>query len=281
MNIFNLLLTQPLANGLALSYKLLGGNMGIAIIAFSLFLRVILTPLTRPYMESMKKMKAYSKDLEKLKTKHKGDKSKLMQAQADFYKQKGINPGAGCLPMLLQMIILIALFRVFTSVLVSNGDVIEKFNTLLYEPLKFSSSEIINTKFLYLDVTKPDVFRLSFVPFNLPGLIIIFASLVQLISVKMTAPYIETSKNVAKKTIDEKDDIQTAMQSSMTYTFPLLTLVFGMSFPSGLALYWLLFSLTQVIVQYRSSGWGGLTPWLNRLGLLKLSDTNAKEKTKS
>jgi len=67
MNIFEVLLLQPLANGLVLSYRLLGGNMGLAIIAFSLFLRFALNPLTKPYMESMKKMKDYQKELNKLK----------------------------------------------------------------------------------------------------------------------------------------------------------------------------------------------------------------------
>ena len=60
-----------------------------------------------------------------------------------------------------------------------------------------------------------------------------------------------------------------AMQSSMVYTFPLMTIFFGVKFPSGLALYWLLFSVFQMFQQYKSSGWGGLTPLLNKLRLLK------------
>jgi len=65
------------------------------------------------------------------------------------------------------------------------------------------------------------------------------------------------------------DDMQVAMQKSMTYTLPLMTIFFGMSFPSGLALYWLLFSIFQMIQQYKSSGWGGLTPLLHKLNLVK------------
>src|SRR6185436_5765502 len=100
MEIFNVILIQPLANGLILFYRLLGENMGLAIIGFSLFLRLCLEPLTRPYIKSMKKMREYAPELEKLKKRHKGDRAKLASAQADFYKQKGINPGAGCLPMI-------------------------------------------------------------------------------------------------------------------------------------------------------------------------------------
>ncbi len=244
MNIFTTLLTQPLANGLILFDKLLGENMGLAIIGFSLVLRLLLNPLTKPYMQSMKKMKDYAPQLEKLKKKHAGNKQKLMQAQASFYKEKGINPGAGCLPYLLQIIILIALFNVFMRVLSGNG-VVSNFNKLLYEPLKLPEASIINTKFLYLDITKPDTFAVSFLPFPLPGALIILAALAQAFSAKIMAPYVEKEQKLAKKTPQASDDFQTAMQSSAIYTFPLLTIIFGMRFPSGLALYWFLFSLFQ------------------------------------
>lgn len=266
---FTTILIQPLANGLILFYRLLGNNMGLAIIGFSLLLRLALSPLTRPYMESMKKMKEFAPQLEKLKRKHKGDKVKQAQAQAEFYKQKGINPGAGCLPYLLQIVILIAFFNVFTRTLAPNGDVVAKFNELLYSPLKFSVNETINTGFLYLDVTKPDTISIPSLPFSVPGPILILAALVQLISAKIMSPYVEAEEKVAKKTKEGMDDIQVAMQRSMVFTFPLMTLVIGMRFASGLALYWLLFSLYQAIQQYGSSGWGGLTPWAGRLGLLK------------
>src|SRR3989338_9718212 len=147
MNIFQLLLTQPLTNGLILFYKVLLGNMGLAILGFGLFLRFALNPLTKPYMKSMKKMKEHEKDLSKLKERHGGDRKKLMAAQADFYKEKGINPGAGCLPYLLQIVVLIAFFNVFTRTISSGGNLTENFNKVLYQPLKLESSEVINTKF--------------------------------------------------------------------------------------------------------------------------------------
>ena len=71
---FETILIQPLANGLILFYKLLGGNLGVAIIGFSIFLRFALNPLTKPYMKSMQKMKELAPQLEKLKRKYKGDK---------------------------------------------------------------------------------------------------------------------------------------------------------------------------------------------------------------
>ncbi len=252
-----------------LFYKVLGGNMGLAIIGFSLFLRFLLNPLTKPYMESMKKMKEFEPQLAKLKAKHAGDNKKLLEAQSEFYKQKNINPGAGCLPYLLQIVVLIALFNVFSRVLSANVSGVDKFNELLYLPLKLSGGESINTQFLYMDITKPDVFRLPFIPFPLPGPILIFAALAQFISAKMMAPVIKVEEKIAKKTKGAADDFQVAMQQSMTYTFPLFTIIFGLSFPSGLALYWLLFSVWQVASQYQTSGWGSLSPFISKLGLLK------------
>src|SRR3989344_5577359 len=158
MNIFTVLLTQPLANGLIIFYKIFG-NMGIAIIVFSLFLRFALSPLTKPYMESMKKMKSYQKDLNKLKLRHKGDKVKLAKAQADFYKEKGINPSAGCLPYILQIVVLLALFRLFMSILTPNVDTVAKFNEFLYEPLKIAQGETVNTYFLGRNIVEPDVLK--------------------------------------------------------------------------------------------------------------------------
>lgn len=265
MNIFQIILIAPLTNGLILFYKVLGGNMGIAIIAFSVFLRLILSPLTKPYMESMKKLKDYAPELEKLKKRHEGNKESLMKAQADFYKEKGINPGAGCLPYLLQIVILIALFNVFTTVLASSNDITAKINVLLYEPLKFMAGETLNTGFLYLNITKPDVFNIAGIPFGIPGPILILAALVQMLSAKMTAPYIEVEKKLAEKTVTKEDDISTAMQSSAIYTFPVLTILAGVRFASGLALYWLVFSAYQMIQQYMSTGWGGMTPWIKKI----------------
>lgn len=242
--------------------------MGLAIIAFSLFLRFILNPLTRPYLESMRKMKEVAPQLEKLKKKHK-DKIKLAQAQADLYKQKGVNPGAGCLPYLLQIVVLIAFFNVFTRTLSPDGNPTERFNELLYTPLKFSEDEVINTKFLYLDITKPDVLTHPSLHFPLPGPILILAALVQFLSAKIMALYTKKEELLAKKTKEEVDDIQVAMQKSMVYTFPLFTLLIGVRFPSGLAIYWLVFSLTQAYTQVKSQGWGELTPLLERMKLIK------------
>ncbi|OGM28586.1 hypothetical protein A2801_01725 [Candidatus Woesebacteria bacterium RIFCSPHIGHO2_01_FULL_41_10] len=287
MNIFTLLFTQPLANGLILFYNILGQNLGLAIIGFSLALRFALSPLTKPYMDSMKRIKQYQPELEKIKRRHKGDRKKAMEAQAEFYKQKGINPSSGCIPYLLQIVILIALFNLFRHVLI-DGNVVGMFNELLYPPLRLAEGSSINTQFLFLDITKPDVFRIEGLPFPIPGVIVILAAALQFLSAKIAMPYVEQERKVAKATETPVDDFQTSMQSSMIYTFPLMTLFIGVGFPSGLALYWLMFSLFQAVQQYRSSGLGGLTPWARKLGitgkstngLLQLPDSDGKKANK-
>lgn len=243
--------------------------MGLAIIGFTIVLRFLLNPLTRPYMESMKKMKEYSKEIDKIKKRHSDDKKKQALAVADFYKQKGIKPGAGCLPYLLQIIVLIALFNVFSRVLSSNGEVINNINSLLIDPLKFTSETTLNTRFLYLDVTKPDVIKIPNFPITLPGPLLFLAAFVQVLSAKIMTPYVEKEEKLAKKTPQESDDFSVAFQKSSLLTFPIFTLLIGMSFASGLALYWFLFSLFQVVQQYRQSGWGGLTGWIRKVKVLK------------
>ncbi len=235
---------------------------------FSIFLIFVMRPLTKPYLESMKQIKALEPQIAKLKKKYKGDKLKMSQAQADLYKQNKINPAGGCLPYLLQFVVLIALFGVFTTVF-ANSTSTQKINEQLYTGLKFSENEVLNTRFLYLDVSKPDTFRIPGVPFALPGLFLLLATVAQFLSVKITAPYLAAEEKVAKKTKSDSDDMQVAMQQSMTYTMPLMTLIFGLNFPSGLALYWLVFSIISVWQQVGMSGWGSLTPIVSRLGFVK------------
>lgn len=267
MNIWDLIFLQPLLNALLVFYHLLFNNLGLAIIALTLFIRIILTPLIIPSLKAMQKMRELAPELAKIKEKHKGDKAKLMQAQADFYKSRGVNPVSGCLPQVVQIIVLIALFQVFIQILSVNGDPINKLNKLAYPALKLETP--VNTDFLYLNLTKPDTFRLPGLPFPLPGPLLIAAALIQFLSSKMLSPSVAVQTKAAKKTPGEVDDIMAATQKQMLYLFPLLTIFIGFTFASGLVLYWFIFSLSQSVQQYFVSGWGGLTPWLQKVNLVK------------
>ena len=257
VTMFTTILVQPLANGLILFYDILFQNLGLAIIGFSVFLMLILRPLTKPYMDSMKKMRELAPHLAKLKERHKDDKMKYAEAQASLYKEKGVNPGAGCLPYLLQIVILIAFFNLFTQTLSKGGDLTANFNHLLYPALQFQDGQSINTHFLFFDLAKHDVlaeqdygkFLGSLVPFKVPGILLILAALSQFLSAKAMAALTQAGVDVAKTTKTDADDMQASMQKSMTYMFPIMTLFIGMNFPSGLALYWLTFSSIQAYIQ--------------------------------
>lgn len=262
------LLYQPLVNALVF-FNQLFGNFGVAVIVLTILIRLMLVPLVLPSLKAANKMKAIAPALAKLKKKYQGNKQKLAQAQMELYKKHGVNPAAGCLPQIVQLVVLIALYQAFNQVLKVNGETISKLNEILYSFLKLPADAVINTRFWYLDLTKPDVFRPADLPFPLPGVFLLLAALIQLISSKMMQPAVAASQKLAKKTETKEDDLATAMQSQMLYLFPLMTILIGFSFPSALVLYWFIFSLSTAVQQYLVNGWGGLEPWLKKLNLKK------------
>ncbi|MDP3954915.1 MAG: YidC/Oxa1 family membrane protein insertase [bacterium] len=266
MEIWNTLLFQPLVSILVVFLKTFG-SLGAAIIILTLLLRAVLIPLTIPSMKAQKKMAELAPEIAKLKKKHAGDKEKLAKAQMELYKQAGANPAAGCLPMIVQFVILIALYQAFVQVLRPDGAaMVAKINEIVYPFLRLPQEAKIDLSFLYLNLAKPDTIHLSGLP-PLPGLFLILASLAQLLSGKMMAPIRKVVEKEAKKTPEKSDDMMASMQSQMLYLFPVMTIFIGYSFPSGLVLYWFVFSAFQLIQQYFMFGWGGLTPWLEKIGI--------------
>jgi len=243
------LLYQPLLNGLIFFYKIFG-NLGWAIIVFTILIRFLLIPLTLPSLKAASKLKEIAPELEKLKKKYANDKQKFAQAQLEIYKKYKINPAAGCLPQIVQFIILIALYRAFGNVLQPDGNIISKLNEVLYPFLKLPAETVINTRFFYLDLVKPDIFRFSGFPLPFPGFFLLFAALIQFLSSKMMRPVVKVAQKEAKKTPGPQDDLAMAAQSQMLYLFPLMTIFIGFSFPSGLVLYWLVFSVFTAAQQY-------------------------------
>jgi len=246
---FYTLLYQPLLNGLIFFYKIFG-NLGWAIIVLTILIRFLLIPLTLPSLKAASKLKEVAPELEKLKKKYANDKQKFAQAQLEIYKKYKINPAAGCLPQVIQLIVLIALYQAFAKVLQPDGDIISKLNEVLYPFLKLPAEMVINTRFFYLDLAKPDVFHLPGFVFPLPGFFLLTAALVQFLSSKMMRPTVKAAQKEAKKTPTAQDDLTVAMQTQMLYLFPLMTILIGFSFPSGLVLYWLVFSVFTAVQQY-------------------------------
>lgn len=267
IELWNLLLYHPLLNALIFLDKLTG-NFGWSVILLTVVLRLAMTPLVLPSLRLSKKMQDLAPELAKLKEIHKGDKTALMTAQAELYKQHGANPASGCLPQVVQILVLIALFNAFNSVLVPNGNLTEKLNPLLYSFNRIPSDFHLSTEFLYIDLAKhPEISNLSS---HLPGIaLLLLTGLVQLFQSKMMAPVVKAEQKLAEKTPQDTDDAMVAAQQQMLYMFPIMTIIFGFQFPSGLVLYWLVFSLVSMAQQYYATGWGGLLPWLKKVNLLK------------
>lgn len=219
MNFWNAFLIQPLTTILFFLYNLLGRNLGLAIIALTVVLRFLLFPLSLPALKSAKAQRELKPKLDKLKKKYKDDRQKLAQAQMELFRQAGVNPFAGCLPQLLQLLVLIALYQVFIG---------------------FLTNKELNTQFLVWNLAQRDPYLI------LP----ILAAAVQLLLSRSMIPAVSEEEKAARATKERADDFATVMQKQNLYLFPLLTVVFGLQLPAGLMLYWFIASLLQLGQQW-------------------------------
>ncbi len=217
--------------------------------AMTVVLRGALVPLTLPTLKASKKQKELAPELEKLKNKHKDNKEKLAKAQMELYRREGINPAAGCLPQILQLVILIALYQAFIQVLSNDGQAVLKLNEILYfDFLKLDPGRTINASFGFWNLSSPDPFHI------LP----LLAGAVQLLLAKMMQPAMARGAEQAKKTPEKSDDLMYTMQKQMLYLMPLMTVFIGWRLPAGLVLYWLTTTVFSLVQQYFVSGLGGL-----------------------
>jgi len=223
------ILKKPIFNSLVF-LELYTGNLGISIILLTLILKTILVPLSIPQLRLSLKKGDMDEDLKKLKEKHK-DKSELAKAQMDLYKKHGVSPAGGCLPSIVFMIILLALFNVFRGLFDGTIDPSFYYSSIILR------ENPINHYFLYLDLFKKDPYYILPV---LTGIAQFFAS-------KYMMPKVKAAEKIAKKTESGVDDIATQMQSQMLYMFPIMTVFFTINFPSGLALYWFVSSLYTIL----------------------------------
>lgn len=251
--VWNTAILNPIFNVLAVLYQWTS-DLGISIILFTTILRLILIPLTLPQIKMGQKQRDIQPELNKIKEKFKYDKKKQAEMQMELFKQHGINPGAGCLTTILTLVLMIAIYRA-VSMFTINPD-INVLNTHIYfDQFKFVAGEVINTRFLYLNLAKPD-----------PYLIVTLLAVgLQFLATKMLMPYSEIEEKAAKQTPDKKDDFMASFQKQNLYMMPIMFFIFGLTLPSGVMLYIMTTTLFQIIQTYFSSGWGGLKPWISKV----------------
>lgn len=257
-NIFNTLLIIPILNLLTGIYKLLlsvgiPGAFGFSLIIMTVLIRLILQPLTAKQMKSTQKLSQLKPRLDKLSAQYKNDKMRLQQEQLKLYQEAGINPAAGCLPLLIQMPIMIALYNLFFALLKNPNakEVIDAINKVVYFPfLKISSLDL---SFLGMNLAhKPNEWQKYGIWFLA---IPVITGILQYYQTKLmmpaAAPALKEDKDLEKTDGKKGEDMATAMQKQMSFMMPLMIGFFAYSFPLGLSLYWNTFTIFGIIQQYQ------------------------------
>jgi YidC/Oxa1 family membrane protein insertase len=288
----------PLFNLLIAFYQLPVLDFALAIIVFTVVIRTLLAPLFVRQIQSQREMQRMQPLVREIQRKHKGNRQKITEETMALYKEHGVNQFGGCLPVVLQLPLLFALYQALiraSNVVTLTADqaksdtfaqlrqALPDITAIVGEPDKFKApfdgacnlpafnipeyshflplncqlidpiklTEPVNTAVTWLfnlDLAKVDhVFAFGVGGFALSGLAVI-AAILQFVQVKMTSPK------------PNPDDPTAATTSTMVYLFPLLTIFWGGIFPSGLILYWIVYTGYLVVQQYTIMGWGNLFP---------------------
>ncbi len=224
---FYTFLYQPLFNVLIFLYQYLPGqDFGIAVIVLTLLIRTILSPLNVQALKSQKLLAEIQPKIQEIQKKYKDDKEMQMRETMELYKKEKINPFTGCLPLLIQLPILIALFRIFQG-----G----------FHP------EIID-QFLYNFIPRPDIVRpmfLGIINLTEPNVIMaIITGIVQYLQAKSLIP------KTQQKTKSKSPNFSQIMQKQTLYFLPILTIFILLELPAAVALYWITISLFSIGQQH-------------------------------
>jgi YidC/Oxa1 family membrane protein insertase len=204
-----------------------GHDFGIAIILLTLLIRVILFPISVKALNSQKALQKLQPEIKKIQQQYKNEKEKQSKEILELYKKEKINPFSGLLLSLIQVPILIALYRVFWNGL-NPGEL-----SILYGFIPNPGQ--INAMFLHIiDLAKPNF------------LFAVLAGITQYFQTKMLQPKINPDDQKQNK----GPDIAQAMQKQMLYFFPVFTVIILISLPSALGLYWIASAVFSIIQQY-------------------------------
>ncbi len=241
---------QTLFLGLAAFYTLTG-DIGIAIILLTLLLKTILLPVSRAQIVSQRRMQMLQPEIKAVQVKFKGNRAKISEETMRLYRERGINPAAGCLPGLLQLGLLIPIYTVINTGLAAS-DISSALQFLGQPVLNIvcqATGPCINPTIGWLgnlDAHLPStIFTLPVINFGISGLALI-AAFLQLVQTRMMTP--------------RTSDPQASAQQRIFLILPLFSIIYGAILPSGLFLYWIVFTAYAIVQQYLIAGWGSLFP---------------------
>lgn len=255
IELFNTILVNPILNVLVAVYQALvflhiPSPLGFSIIILTILIRFLLYPLIRAQLTTSKRMQDLSPQLSKLKEQYKNEPQKIQQETLKLYKQYGVNPAAGCLPVLVQLPVIWALYSVLQSVVKYTS--INQINEHLYFPF-LKLTELWSPHFFGIPLLKTPAQLIQTYSIFIV-LIPLLTGVLQFYQSKMmfgkpkTAPIID----LKKKPEDKKEpDFASVFQKQSLYIFPVMIAFFSFQFPVGLSLYWNTFSVFGIIQQRR------------------------------
>ena len=245
--LWNEIIIRPMLNILLVLYVLCFSQMGLAIIAFTVLVRVVTIPLTVRQLRQMRSMTGLQPRVREIQERYAGDRQRISQETMRLYRESGVNP-IGCLgPLIVQMPILIGLFRVLILTLFDNPEDLVKLSDKLYSWITFvpiHAAVPVNSGFLWMDLSQPDPS-----PIVMP-ILVAASTWVQQKMTQMPSP----------------DPRQQSSQTMMLWMMPIFLGAFSLGWPSGLPLYWVVSNLIGIGIQYFITGWGPLFPLFPRRG---------------
>jgi len=230
IKLFNLLLYQPLLNLLVFLYNTIPGrDLGLAIIILTIIIRLILWPLSQKSLKSQKALQLLQPKLAALKETYKHDKAGLARETMSLYRQNKVNPFSSLLPILIQLPILIAVYRVFKAGFTASQLVLYHF---IHNPGQLNSVSLG-----IIDLAKPYF------------LLALLTGIFQYWQTKML-PGQKPASQFVKKDGAKDENILTGLNKQMSIMMPIFTVIIGLTLPSGLMLYWLVGLILTIVQQF-------------------------------
>jgi YidC/Oxa1 family membrane protein insertase len=248
------LIIKPFINVLLFIYNLIGQNFGIAIILFTVLIRLLTHPLMARQIKGAQAMQELQKNEKwiKMQEKYKNDKEKLAQEQMALYKELGINPFSSCLPTIIQLPIIFGLYQAIIFAMASTPvDLLNLIRHVYPGFLNIASIIPLHAHFLWMDLGQPERLYIPGIPFGIPVLVIVV----------VVTTYVQ-SKLIATPSNNPKDQTA-AMTNMMNLYMPIFMGYLAWTLASGLAVYFVTSNLIA-IGQYAMLGkvnWSNVIPF--------------------
>jgi YidC/Oxa1 family membrane protein insertase len=233
LNIWDLLIQQPLVNILIVMSHYLGGSYGLAIIFLTLVINLALYPLTKNQIKSSLAMQNLQPKLAELQKKYGKDRQKLAQEQMKLYKESGVKPAGCAITMIIQMPVWIALYQSIMLALAVAPEGLLHLSRYLYPWHVVYASLPLSHSFLGMDLAHAN------------PILAILVGVGMWVQQKMSTP----------PSTDPRSQQQSTM---MLWMMPMLFTFMALTFPAGLSIYWIASSVFRILMQYRVTGLGGL-----------------------